>query len=64
MKDHEKTEKASEQEKRERPIDRVRRLAQEKGVPFRETTNPGERTLIFVGGRKEGTGGKGRGGGR
>ena len=60
MRDHEKTDKTGEQEKRERPIDRVRRLAEEAGVKFTESTEPGKRTLIFYGSATKGSGGKGR----
>jgi len=50
----------TEQRSKERPIDRVRKLAEEAGVPWRETTRPGRRTLIFFGSAK--SSGRGRGG--
>lgn len=40
--------------RRENPIDRVRKLAEEAGVPFKEKKPSGQRTLIFMGRRKKG----------
>jgi hypothetical protein len=45
MVEDEGADKSNEPE--ERPIDRVRKLAEEAGVPWKETTRPGRRTIVF-----------------
>ena len=47
MPNGEVTHKSNEAE--ERLMDRVRRLAEEAGVPFKETTQPGKRSIVFFG---------------
>lgn len=49
-------------ERKERPIDRVRKLAEDAGVPFEEGKASGKRTIIFFGSAKLAKGSASRGG--
>lgn len=52
------TEKPNTEAKKKRPIDRIREACEKRGVPFKETTQPGKRTMIFYGSAKSGGGGR------